>query len=72
MKGDLLVRNDKISVLIVDDDKTLCKMLEDMLSREEHLNVTSTHDGHEATQKIKTGQKVKIDGNLGVVYFLDK
>ena len=47
------MRNDKISVLIVDDDKTLCKMLEDMLSREEHLNVTSTHDGHEATQKIK-------------------
>ncbi|MBW1800803.1 MAG: hypothetical protein JRJ85_08735 [Deltaproteobacteria bacterium] len=26
----------------------------------------------EATQKIKTGQKVKIDGNLGVVYIQDK
>ncbi len=26
----------------------------------------------EATQKIKTGQRVKIDGNLGVVYILDK
>jgi pyruvate,water dikinase len=25
----------------------------------------------EATQKIKTGQRVKIDGNLGVVYILD-
>jgi phosphohistidine swiveling domain-containing protein len=25
----------------------------------------------EGTQKIKTGQKVKIDGNLGVVYILD-
>jgi pyruvate,water dikinase len=26
----------------------------------------------EGTQKIKTGQRVKIDGNLGVVYILDK
>jgi len=26
----------------------------------------------EATQKIKNGQKVKVDGNLGVVYILDK
>jgi len=26
----------------------------------------------EATQKIKNGQKVRIDGNLGVVYILDK
>jgi pyruvate,water dikinase len=25
----------------------------------------------EATQKIKTGQRIKIDGNLGVVYILD-
>ena len=25
----------------------------------------------EGTQKIKTGQRVKIDGNLGVVYILD-
>jgi pyruvate,water dikinase len=25
----------------------------------------------EATQKIKTGQRVKVDGNLGVVYILD-
>jgi phosphoenolpyruvate synthase/pyruvate phosphate dikinase len=25
----------------------------------------------EATQKIKTGQRVKIDGNVGVVYILD-
>ena len=45
--------NEKISVLIVDDDKTLCKMLDDMLSKEEYLNVTSTHDGLEAIQKIK-------------------
>ena len=26
----------------------------------------------QGTQKIKTGQRVKIDGNLGVVYILDK
>jgi len=26
----------------------------------------------DATQKIKTGQKVKVDGNQGVVYILDK
>jgi phosphoenolpyruvate-protein kinase (PTS system EI component) len=25
----------------------------------------------EGTMKIKTGQRVKIDGNLGVVYILD-
>jgi phosphohistidine swiveling domain-containing protein len=25
----------------------------------------------EGTQKIKTGQRVKVDGNLGVVYILD-
>ena len=47
------MQNDKIDVLIVDDDKTLCKMLEDMLSKEGQLNVTSAHDGLDATQKIK-------------------
>jgi phosphohistidine swiveling domain-containing protein len=26
----------------------------------------------QGTQKIKTGQKVRIDGDLGVVYILDK
>ena len=26
----------------------------------------------EATQKIKTGQKVRVDGNLGVVFIVDK
>jgi DNA-binding NtrC family response regulator len=53
MKGDFPMDNEKINALIVDDDKTLCKMLEDMLSKEEYLNVTSTHDGLDATQKIK-------------------
>ena len=47
------MNNEKIDVLIVDDDKTLCKMLEDMLSKEVHLNVTSTNDGLDATKKIK-------------------
>jgi phosphohistidine swiveling domain-containing protein len=26
----------------------------------------------QATQKIRTGQRVRIDGDLGVVYILDK
>ncbi len=47
------MKDDKIDILIVDDDKTFCKMLEDMLSREEHLKVTSTTDGLDATKKIK-------------------
>ena len=54
----MLSDNKKIAVLIVDDDKTLCKMLEDMLSREADLEVTSAHDGLEATEKIR---KEKFD-----------
>ena len=47
------MENNKIDVLIVDDDKTLCKMLEDMLCKEEHLNVSSTNDGLDARKRSR-------------------
>jgi DNA-binding response OmpR family regulator len=53
MNGSPLMKDDKISTLIVDDDKTLCKMLEDLLSKDAHLNIISAHDGLDATKKIK-------------------
>ena len=42
-----------INILVVDDDKTLCGMLKDILSSEKNLNVTSAHDGLDAIEKIK-------------------
>ena len=48
-----VMKDDRINTLIVDDDKTLCKMLEDMLSKDPHLNICSAHDGLDATKKIK-------------------
>ncbi len=49
---DVIV-DDEINILIVDDDKMLCKMLEDVLSQEEKLIITSTNDGRDAIEKIK-------------------
>ena len=64
--------NKKIGVLIVDDDKTLCKMLEDMLSKEEYLKVTSTNDGHDAIQKVKENKLMLDAYNKSMAVAIDK
>ena len=53
MNSGHVIINDEINVLIVDDDKVLCKMLEDMLSEEAKLKVTSANNGLDAIEKIK-------------------
>ncbi len=53
MNSSHIIINDEINILIVDDDKMLCKMLEDVLSQEEKLIITSTNDGRDAIEKIK-------------------
>jgi DNA-binding NtrC family response regulator len=45
--------NDEIHILIVDDDKVVCEMLEDVLSQDAKLNITSTNNGRDAIEKIK-------------------
>lgn len=55
MNSGQVIINDEINVLIVDDDKVLCKMLEDMLSEEAKLKVTSANNGLDAIEKIKGG-----------------
>ena len=55
MNNRHVTTNDEIHILIVDDDKVLCKMLEDVLSQEAKLNLTSTNDGRDAIEKIKGG-----------------
>ncbi len=49
---DVIV-DDEINILIVDDDKMLCKMLEDVLSQEAKLIITSANDGRDAIEIIK-------------------
>ncbi len=48
-----VIIDDEINILIVDDDKMLCKMLEDVLSQEAKLIITSANDGRDAIEKIK-------------------
>ncbi|MBW1839454.1 MAG: response regulator [Deltaproteobacteria bacterium] len=45
--------DDRIDMLIVDDDKGLCEMLEDTLSQEVEVKVTSANNGLDAIEKIK-------------------
>ena len=59
MNSGHVIINDEINVLIVDDDKVLCKMLEDMLSEEAKLKVTSANNGLDAIEKIK-GKKFDL------------
>lgn len=47
------MKDDTIRTLIVDDDRMLCKMLEDMLSSDGALEIRSAHDGLDATKKIR-------------------
>lgn len=57
--GDIMMNSSdamvdhEIHMLIVDDDKVLCKMLEDVLSQETKLHIVSTHDGRDAIEQIK-------------------
>jgi DNA-binding NtrC family response regulator len=53
MNNDVFFSDDKIDMLIVDDDKMLCEVLEDTLSQEGNLRITSVHNGLDAIEKIK-------------------
>jgi len=53
MSNGHVIINDEINILIVDDDKMLCKMLEDVLLQEAELTITSANDGLDAIEKIK-------------------
>lgn len=53
MNSRPVIVDDDIRMLIVDDDKVLCQMLEDVLSQKAKLKIVSTHDGQDAIEKIK-------------------
>ncbi len=55
MNNGHAIINGEINILIVDDDKILCKMLEDVLLQEAELKITSANDGLDAIEKIKGG-----------------
>ena len=52
MKSISVIVNDEVNILIVDDDKMLCEMLEDMLLQEAKIKVTSANNGLDAIKKI--------------------
>jgi YesN/AraC family two-component response regulator len=52
MEKDYVSFNEEIRVLIVDDDKRLCEVLEDIFAKEETLKIFSVHNGIEAIEKI--------------------
>ena len=56
MDSASIIIEEELNILIVDDDKMLCEMLEDMFSREEKLTLASAYNGLEAIQKIKEGK----------------
>jgi len=58
MDSESIIINEHIDILIVDDDKMLCSMLEDMFSQEEKLVIASTYNGLDAIEKIR---KKKFD-----------
>ena len=53
MDSGQIIINEKIDFLIVDDDKMLCEMLEDIFWQEEKLKIDSTYNGLDAIKKIK-------------------
>jgi DNA-binding response OmpR family regulator len=53
MDGKSVFVDGKIDMLIVDDDKGLCEMLDDMFSQETEIGVTSTNNGLDAIEKIR-------------------
>jgi len=53
MDGKSVFVDGKIDMLIVDDDKGLCEMLDDMFSQETETGVTSTNNGLDAIEKIR-------------------
>ena len=52
MYGKSVFVDGKIDMLIVDDDKSLCEMLNDMFSQETEIGVTSTNNGLDAIEEI--------------------
>lgn len=54
MDKESLFIDDNIDLLIVDDDKMLCEMLEDMLSQEAKVRVVSANNGLDAIKKIRS------------------
>ena len=53
MDSESVFIDDKIDILIVDDDKMLCEMLEDMLMQEAKVRVVSANSGIDAIKKIR-------------------
>ena len=53
MDGKSVFVDGKIDMLIVDDDKGLCEMLDDMFAQETEIGVTSTNNGLDAIEKIR-------------------
>jgi len=53
MDGKSVFVDGKIDMLIVDDDKGLCEMLDDMFSQETEIGVTSTNNGLDAIEEIR-------------------
>ena len=53
MDKDYVSFNEEIRILIVDDDKKLCEVLEDIFAKEETLKIISVHNGIKAIEKIK-------------------
>jgi len=59
MDSESVFVDDKIDILIVDDDKMLCEMLEDMLTQEAKVRVVSANSGLDAIKKIR-GKKFDL------------
>jgi len=53
MDNESVFVEDEIDILIVDDDKMLCEMLEDMLTQEATIRVVSVNSGLDAIEKIR-------------------
>lgn len=53
MDGKSVFVDGKIDMLIVDDDKGLCEMLDDMFSQETEIGVTSRNNGLDAIEEIR-------------------
>lgn len=53
MESESVLIDDKIEMLIVDDDKLLCELLEDLLSQEAKIRVVSANNGLDAIKKIR-------------------
>jgi len=53
MDSRSIIVEEELTILIVDDDKMLCEMLEDAFTREEKLKITLAYNGLDAINRIK-------------------